>query len=293
MSIPSQDRHNDLPQMFARTIVKESPGKMHPQDDCPLFKQLPSEVRNSIWRFALMAYDDKEKPYEEDRYYTRPGYRYHSRMSFTLLQTCRRIYLEAHMFPVIMNEIVAWCYRVPPDGITDPVFRLVRMRPEQLCSGLTIHLFTQQYWLEDSWPALAGNKLMNPKTLHITFRHTDWWYWENREPIVIDPKQRGRPSISFLSEAADPFQDSSWGAAFRQLHGLGEFKLELETVITKQTEMGAIVAQASTWQFPLGDNKILVLDESKTTASIWTGPHKLHLDEPADPIIRGALCKPL
>ena len=84
-------------------------------------------------------------------------------------------------------------YRAPPDATTDPVIRLMKMKPEQLCSGLTIHLFTQQYWLEGSWRALAGIKLINPKTRHITFRHIDWWHWEEGEPIVLDPKQRGRP----------------------------------------------------------------------------------------------------
>ena len=265
-------------QVLAATLIKQAPEKIHAQEDCLLFNKLPYELRTSIWKFSLVAYDNKEWPYQEDHFSTRPGYRYPSLISTTLLQTCRRIYLEAYMLPVTANEIVAWCYRNPDGGQSSPLPRLKWMIPEQIALGTNIHLFTQQYWLEDGWRRLTSNALVNPKTLHITLRHSDWWDWERGDPLALDPKQKGRPQVSPHSEASDPFPEGSWGASFRELRGLKEFKFELETVVAKKVELDDIVARANTWRFPLGDGKVLVLDESKTTTFYWTGP-PLHTDD--------------
>lgn len=47
--------------------------------------------------------------------------------------------------------------------------------------------------------------------------------------------------------------------------------MELETVEKKKLELDVIVARAPGWQFPLGDQHVLILDESKTRRTGWVG----------------------
>ncbi|MCJ1397783.1 hypothetical protein MMC11_000979 [Xylographa trunciseda] len=62
------------------------------------------------------------------------------------------------------------------------------------------------------------------------------------------------------------------GAMFSAyFHGLKRFELELETVEGKKAELDEIVARPAGWRFLLGDDNILVLDESKTVYSSWRG----------------------
>ncbi|KAL9098864.1 MAG: hypothetical protein Q9187_009586, partial [Circinaria calcarea] len=130
-----------------------------------------------------------------------------------------------------------------------------------------------QYWLESQWINLVSShiRILKPRVLHLTLQHGDWWWWESGAPLCLDPKLQGRASDSSISEASDDFAEGSWGNGFRRLRDLKEFKLELETSILKRDELDGIVGRAPTWQFPLGDGNVLILDESKTTTKTWIG----------------------
>lgn len=193
-----------------------------------------------------------------------------------MLRTCRRIYLETYLLPVKLNEIILWgvhSNRAPPDA-----FRYLNLavdywspiRNVEQKAVSRFHLFTQQYWLEDKLANLFYVKSFRPSIVHMTIRHTDWWWWESGAQLVMDPKQPGRASGPPSRKTTDPFDPHSWGAAFHYLHSLKQFVLELETLESKKSELDEIISRAPTWQFQLADGD-LVLDPRKTKYRSWRG----------------------
>ncbi|KAL8895493.1 MAG: hypothetical protein Q9207_008151 [Kuettlingeria erythrocarpa] len=252
---------------------------VNPQHDSPLFSTLPPEVRNSIFELALTAYEDSTRKCKRNRFSYRPGFTCPHRIDTSLLLTCRRVYTETASLPASINEHVSWYWRgpltmrkneLPMDDSPGSSLRRRELR--------RIHIFAQQFWLEDNSPQARGFgtftglwRFAHPTQLKITIRHTDWWWWEQDEPIALDPKQSGRPSAERYSRPSNSFHPESWGAQFRRISGLKCLQLELETVETKKWQLDAIVQRAKDWKFPLGDHHVLVLDESRTRRTGWIG----------------------
>ena len=255
---------------------------LHAKDDnlqanCPLFSTVPAEIRTKIFELALAPSDDKSQPYNQHSYYFRPDFRYHRRVYTDLLLTCRRVYSECYLMPVKQNWFVAWCGRPPPKGSSGVFHYTWCMNEEQKRAMNNLHIFYQQICLENSWPQSATAEDVNPRVIQITLRHTDWWSWESGRMIELDPKQRNTAERYKTKMSLDePFEIGSWGHAFCHFHGLKTFVLELETSMTKKNEMDLIVARTPTWQFVLGDGNTLILDESQTQVSSWTGSKLYH-----------------
>lgn len=140
-----------------------------------------------------------------------------------------------------------------------------------------VHLFAQQFWLEvwkDKWLAFSQSWPDDcPPRLRITIRHTDWWYdlLGEKSPLALDPKRKGRARAGDWVGSDDEFEKGSWGSRFANLSGLKVLELELETIESKTAELDATVDQARSWKFPLRDGNVLILDESVTETSNWTG----------------------
>lgn len=251
---------------------------INPQITSPLFALVPAEIRNIIFTFALESYPDLNRPYSRHSFWYRPGYTHARKIATELLLTCRRVYLETDLLPLVRNEHIIWGVersRVPPQTssyLLDNCMKLSQRNAIQY-----VHLFTQQFWLEDwkdqwllysrSWPDGC------PPRLRITIRHTDWWYnllGEN-SPLALDPKRKGRARVGEWVGQNEPFEPGSWGQRFMYMSGLREFALELETVQSKRQELDIIVGKARAWNFPLGDSRVLVLDEDSTERGTWTG----------------------
>lgn len=150
---------------------------INPQLASPLFTRIPAEIRNSIFKLVLTSFDDKRRPYKKGAYYYRPDHRYAQIIDTNLLLTCRRIYAETEGIPASINEHTSWYRRAPPDvhknGLTweDNPAALKRRRQVE-----TIHLFTQQFWLESGFQKWTKTlSLTNATRLKMTIRHTDWW----------------------------------------------------------------------------------------------------------------------
>ena len=251
---------------------------INPQLASPLFVLLPAEIRQQIFQLALLSYPDPSRPYSQHSFWYRPGYTHARAITVSLLLTCRRVYLETDLVPVTQNEHVIWGVersRIPPS--TSSYLLDNRMKKSLRNAIQYIHLFTQQFWLEDwsgkwlayalSWPDGC------PPRLKISIRHTDWWYnllGEN-SPLALDPKRKGRAKPGAWIEEEEPFEPGSWGQRFIYMNGLKTFELELETIEKKRGELDVIVEKARTWRFPLGDGRILVLDEEATERDAWTG----------------------
>ena len=196
-----------------------------------------------------------------------------------LLLTCRRVYLETDLLPVVHNEHVIWGVEKSriPLGSTNYLLHDRHMKLSQRNAVKTVHLFTQQFWLEDwknqwlsfttSWP--EGG----PENIRITIRHTDWWYnllGEN-SPLALDPKRKGRARVGGWVPDDQPYESGSWGSRFANLKGLKKFEMELETIEAKRTELDTIIERARLWKLPLGDGNVLVMNEEGTQSSAWTG----------------------
>ena len=250
----------------------------NPQTKSPLFNRIPGEIRDHIFDLALTAYSGKQEPFEKNAYYYRPGFRYADRkIDIALLCTCRQIYREACQVPAQNYESVGW-HRAPR-GPPLPL-RMRFARAGTNCPWLnSLHLFTQQFWLEDSsWPTaardIAQRRHPNLRHLRITIRHSDWWWWETSAPLVLDAKRKGingRPPVMGQSIASDGFHALSWGQQFSFFKGLKTFELELETVEGKRKELDEIVIRAADWRFPLADDNFLVLNPTRTRRTGWHG----------------------
>ena len=288
MSIPSPlhyiRRKRALRQANKPTAVAKITSRpyINPQTASPLFTVLPAEIRNEIFHYALLSFSDLTCPYTPHSYYYRPGYTHARTIATNLLLTCRRIYLETHLLPLTINEHVIWATersRWPPNVHTYSYLIDGRMKASQRSTIQYIHLFAQQFWLEDwkdqwlsftqSWPDGF------PPRLKITIRHTDWWYnlLGERWPLALDPKKKSRARAGEWVGEDDPFEAGSWGSRFQHLKGLQIFELELETVEDKKAELDAVVAKAPTWKFPLGgdENTLLIMDPEATEKSSWVG----------------------
>ena len=252
---------------------------INPQIASPLFSTLPAEIRSHIFYYALLAYPDPARPYSKHSYCYRPGYTHARAITVNLLLTCRRVYLETDLLPVIHNEHIIWGVeksRIPP-GSTNYLLHDGHMKLSQRNAIRSVHLFTQQFWLEDwknQWlDFTTGWPEGGPDCIRITIRHTDWWYnllGEN-SPLALDPKRKGRARVGEWVPDDQPYESGSWGSRFVNLTGLKKFEMELETLEAKKKELDTLVEKAHSWKFPLGDGNVLVMDEGNTDTSAWTG----------------------
>ena len=254
-------------QSLSATHRDLSPTSM--QEESPLFNLIPGEIRDRIFQYAVTEHAIRKEEYEKNAHYYRPGFRFaDQKIDTALLRTCRRVYQETRHLPSRNYVQVEWCYRAPPN--IDPqrprlsVFSHGSPNMEDLKS---LHLFTQQYWLEgwaDHRSDTVAKKMPNLQYLKITLRHGDWWSWESSAPLRFDPKQRGTANMNRQSQATDPFHQSSWGYQIRKLPNLKVFELELESIEGKRVELDEIIRRAPGWQFPMSGNQILALNPKET-----------------------------
>lgn len=293
-------RHrNDNPVVVDSDLVPSLPTTI--QESSPLFSILPAEIRNRIYAFSLesadsFAAEDDQSFYRHNAFYYRPGYQQPKRIQTALLQTCQQIYDEASLLPPALNEHTFWFYRAPPHvkNASSPMEYFLRMTPKQRAQAQHIHFFTQQYFLEDNywsrvWQGLVmstdGRRLRGecriaPRKMTITLRHTDWWFWENNDPLGIDPFRHGRTRASEMDNPRPPYDvDSAWGNQFTSVPSLEELVIEFETVMRKREQLNDIVQRALQWKFPLQADKsvCLVADPSTKSAYTWVGANEREL----------------
>ena len=286
--LPSHTQYSDrdMPRSnpLATNIIRK--GRVNDQRRSPLFSVLPPEIRNRIFEFACKAYETVG--YTPNDWFYRPGYHAHRRISASLLATCKRIYLETFTLPLSLNEHVFWgsIDRAPPkrySGVdsnkrTDLNAFFDCLTPYQRSSVQEVHLFAQQFWLEDL--DLTSDRIVTRK-IKLTLRHQDWYFWEEDESLGICPWIGGRveademiretETVPSLPQDLDRYL--GWGRQFEFVHGLEELEIEFETLKSlKELEMDPIVKFAKRWQFPLMRKGVLEWDEASGIREYtWTG----------------------
>ena len=252
--------------MEAPPPVCTEPMPMKMQEESPLFNLMPGEIRDRIFQYAVTEHVFRKEEFEKNSHYYRPGFRFaDQKIDTALLTTCRRIYEETRHLPSRNHVQVEWCYRAPPN--TNHSLSIFDEKRIDMKALRSLHLFTQQFWLED-WhrgdAKLVAERMPNLHYLKITLRHGDWWSWESSSSLRFDPKQSGTAHMHSQSEPNDPFHGGSWGRQMRRFAKLKLLELELESIEGKRTELDDIVRRAPGWHFPGAGNQVFVLNPQET-----------------------------
>jgi hypothetical protein len=264
-------------------------GGANRQTESPLFSTIPAEIRQKIYTFTLRSFDDPSKPFNPEHHHYRPGHEYRQTHDLRLLQTCKRIYHEARLLPVSLNEVVIYLYRGPrsqSQGQYDWRVRDRILSQDQRDSVHTVQIFAQQWYLESS-PNLLGYDDSNPsfgesdcrtcmtaKKIILTLRRSDWWSWESppksNDQLGICPWRLGRTDWKQME--AEPLEGPpetgvwlGWGSQFAYVRGLETLEMEFEAVAAKKAQLERVVARAKHWRFPLRGGRVLA----------WTGEVKV------------------
>jgi hypothetical protein len=278
----------------ATSMLNMTSSTINPQTNCPLFSKIPAEIRDRIYDFTLTASDDPTKPFNPRHHHYRPGHKFRPKYDFALLRTCKRIYNEARLLPITLNEVVIYLYRgprthLPKSSQYDWRERYGALNPEQRDAVQTVHFFAQQCYLESTANLLGPDvqrrtvnvvrgpseaeieaEAMMAKRFVLTFRHSDWWSWESpvrsNDQLGICPWRPIRTNAREMeAEPLDgPGEDrvwNGWGNQFRYVKGLEVLEIEFETVETKRAQLERVVERAKHWRFPLNGDKVLT----------WTG----------------------
>ncbi|KAK5129208.1 hypothetical protein LTR08_003758 [Meristemomyces frigidus] len=172
----------------------DAEGRFNEQEASPLFSLLPRELRDLIWALATAPFEDPNDKFENTAYYYRPGHTARLRTETALLLTCRRVFLEANAMPMLQAEHSFYYHRAAPDK-RDPAW-MAKLTEHNRQNFGHLHLYAQMYAIEDlrttrgqlraffvKTPLVAND--FQPRVLHVTVRHTDWWYWESENPLML------------------------------------------------------------------------------------------------------------
>lgn len=105
-------------------------------------------------------------------------------------------------------------------------------------------------------PVILSWSGLSTKKLKITIRHQDWWNWEGDAPIAINPFRSGRAAPDQL-DPPEQHHPGAWGNHIKNINGLEEFEMELETLARKKNQLDDIVSRARNWEFKLAGTQTL------------------------------------
>lgn len=246
------------------------------QEKSPLFSRIPAELRSEIFSLALTDYPDPSpgSRYAADTCYTRPSYFAPRKTDARLLRTCRAVYQEAWFLPFILREQTHWLTapdRAPPEygssqqlsNLIDTLGRIAQQHGTEHVETNGLRVFAQMWALERGHLATMLRTLpqLHPRSLTLTIRHTDWWWWESDEPLRFE---------------------GSWLRAVNERllpPSVREFCIELESVQRKKEQLESIAKQmAERWFFKRTDGVALFADASgaANTVNTWTGSSTWH-----------------
>lgn len=189
-----QLEHRIQHRVVLSTNEDESLPRCNQQEGSPLFAMLPRELRDHIWQYATAPFEDDTQKFDETAYYYRPGHTACLKTDFALLLLCRRTWLEAHAMPMLQAEHSFYYHRAAPDR-KDPAW-MAKLTDHNRQNMGQLRLYAQMYVIERlrSEPGslrmffLEGLYTPNdfqPRMLHVTIRHTDWWNWESEERLRL------------------------------------------------------------------------------------------------------------
>ncbi|KAH8834091.1 hypothetical protein DL96DRAFT_1457262 [Flagelloscypha sp. PMI_526] len=228
----------------------------NPQTRSPLFTTIPPEVRNVIFAACCLPHYDDSHEYDPIGYVSRPGYRFPLtvKTAMNLLRTCRLVYFEAHKLPMAaLKEVTFWGDRGPThENLPQSNWRVYFSPINKIRADLVerIQLFAQLYYLEgDQFRAFASE--VHAKSLTITVRHTDWWFWESNERLRLK---------------------KDWIEHLKAIKGLVDFTLELETMERDKAQMLAIARTFRSQKIQFSGGRLASAEHRPIQEWSWKGP---------------------
>ncbi|KAJ1568192.1 hypothetical protein HK405_003344 [Cladochytrium tenue] len=229
----------------------------------PLFA-LPGEIRDRIFGYALSSFEDRADTavaYANNTCYRRPGYSAPQRVFASLLRTCRRAYAEAWWRPWAQSLVTMYLTegRRRPQRVTtvgelaSNLARVGALHGGEAPEIEHVRVFAQMYMLE---PGRELQGILNvpqfrPRCVTLTLRHTDWWFWEDDEPLRI--------AAPFVNLCRFP-------ASVR------EIRLELESLERKRSQIDYVAGEMQRhWRFQRTDGVRLAAENQAMEAMNWTG----------------------
>lgn len=193
-TIPRIEYQTQQQLTIAAASTDDNLSKCNPQEQSILFNKLPLELRELVWQYATAPSEDTARIYDKGAWYYRPGNTARAKYDTALLLTCRRVWIEANAFPMLQADHCFWFYRAAPDG-RNHAWR-ARLTENNRRNFGTLHMYVQMFVIEPlssrptalrsyflKTPEKAGD--FQPRIMHVTIRHTDWWYWEHDAPLVF------------------------------------------------------------------------------------------------------------
>lgn len=232
------------------------------QESSKLFTDLPGEIRDLIYGYALADFEDMNNEYDKYTCYKRPEYLAPRKTDTAILRTCQAIYAEAWYLPWTSARHIFYLAqpaRKPTktttvEQMTDMVAMIETLHPDTPSRRKEVHqiqVFAQAFQLE---PGNSLNSILqiphfSPKIVTITLRHTDMWWWESDTPMHLTPK--------FVSDVQFP---ASVTCIEMQIESLERRKAQIDYMTSRIT---------SEWYFKRTDDVQLVPRATATTR--WTG----------------------
>ncbi|KAI6765540.1 hypothetical protein HG530_006610 [Fusarium avenaceum] len=246
----------------------------NPQTQCPLFCTLPAEVRDEIFSYVLTDHPDPNptKQFKETTCYTRPSYLAHQLTDTRLLRTCRAIYRETWFKPYVLREHTRWASsgdRAPPRGmgmatgrrLVQTLKRIAKQLGQENVEIERLRVFAQMYKLDEGDLAtILRTPYLAPRAVTLTIRHTDWWFWEDDDPLVFHGK--------WLTDVGMAMTAST-----------NVFRIELESLERKKDQVNKIADQmAKEWFIKRSDGVVLYADVSGKSRKVdrWSGSSIWH-----------------
>ncbi|KAK3081687.1 hypothetical protein LTS18_003902 [Coniosporium uncinatum] len=240
-------------------VVELSEERCLDQLQSPLFAVLSGEIRDLIFAYALADYEDTSRMYDEKTCYRRPNYFAPRRSDTALLRTCQRVYREAWFRPWTSAEHTFYLTaaqrrpgRVATIESMQPTLNLLH-RIHGDVEVDSIRIFPQLYMLESGanvTPILRMDHFQ-PRTITITIRHTDWWYWESDEALHVR---------------------APWVRTCRFPNSVREIRVELESLERKKDEVDNMASQmVEKWVFQRNDGTVLSAQGVPLETTRWSG----------------------
>lgn len=242
------------------------------QTQSPLYSKLPGEIRGQVFAFALTDYPDPDpaRRYSPDTCFTRPSYFAPRKSDVQLLRTCRAIYRECWHLPFILKEQLYWLTtsdRAPPEfrrsgpRLSRWLQQIAELQGEDKVVIDKLRVFAQMFKLEEgAMGALLRTPHLQPRSITLTIRHADWWWWESDAPLSFQN--------AWLKDACAALPST-----------VDEIHIELESLQRKAAQVDEIAKQmAQRWFFKRRDGGALFADNRPGAAqtSRWTGTSSWH-----------------
>jgi hypothetical protein len=160
---------------------------VNPQDQSPLFRLLPAELRSIMFHLMLTQYEDMSKAYTGREIWFRPGCRAPQRVDTSISSACRRAYHETRHI-ALRNAIItiygfASGYSPLEAHALNYCFRswglIPRLTPTNMQDLTSLHFILRDNEVSELHGFFEACRPPNLRRVKITLAYTAWCGWSH------------------------------------------------------------------------------------------------------------------